>query len=173
MAPDAKAAFVKTLWALAFAVVLAFVGASVYALLWRNPFPVEQVSASSRWIDVGLLLLGLVGAFALSLALLRRGPLYPRFRPDARPMRWLLFGVVASFATFLIWFPVSVLWPGSSATKIATIAFGVTFVTLLAAIKLGDYIRALGQTIVSVVTLGRIVRLRSKLKRGAEAPLEK
>jgi hypothetical protein len=79
-----------------------------------------------------LSLLGGLGfsAVALSIAILRRGRLYHRLSPEARPRRWVLISLLVLVAVFVIWFPVSITWPNSLISRFLLGLFSLTFLVV-------------------------------------------
>jgi hypothetical protein len=71
----------------------------------------------------------------LSILLLRRGKLYRRLSPNARPRRWVLIFVLALFAVFVVWFPVWLTWPHAPISRVLTAVFSVTFFVVSMALK--------------------------------------
>jgi hypothetical protein len=82
----------------------------------------------------GLFGLG-ASAVVLSILLLRRGKLYHRLSPNARPRRWVLTFVLALFAAFVVWFPVWLTWPHAPISRVLTAVFSVTFFVVSMALK--------------------------------------
>lgn len=78
-----------------------------------------------------------VGAVSvgLSVALLRRGKLYYRLRPEARPRRWVLVAMLVLAAVFIVWFPVWLLWPQALVARLLLGLFGATFGALALTLK--------------------------------------
>jgi O-antigen/teichoic acid export membrane protein len=68
-----------------------------------------------------------VAAVAISIAMLRRGELYHRLKPENRPRRWVLLSMLVLFAVFLVWFPVWITWPHALISHLLTLLFGVAF----------------------------------------------
>jgi MFS family permease len=68
-----------------------------------------------------------ISAVVLSILILRRGRLYHRLRPEARPRRWILISLLFLFAVFAIWFPVWMKWPNALISRLLLGLFGVTF----------------------------------------------
>jgi hypothetical protein len=68
-----------------------------------------------------------ISAAVLSIIILRRGKLYHRLNPEARPRRWVLISMLVLFAVFITWFPVWMTWPHTLISRILTGLFAVTF----------------------------------------------
>ena len=66
-------------------------------------------------------------AVVLSIIILRRGKLYHRLSPEARPRRWVLSSLLVLFVVFAIWFPVWMTWPNALISRLLLGLFGVTF----------------------------------------------
>jgi len=74
------------------------------------------------------LMLGLgISVVAASISILRRGRLYHRLNPEARPRRWVLISLLFLFAVFIVWFPVWMRWPHALISRVLTGLFGITF----------------------------------------------
>jgi len=83
-----------------------------------------------------VLLVGLgIAAVWLSTAILRRGKLYHRLKPEARPRRWVLISVLVLFVVFLVWFPVWMAWPETLISRLLTIIFAGSFLLIGVALK--------------------------------------
>ena len=79
-------------------------------------------------IIVLCLVLGLgLSAVILSFVILRRGKLYHRLTPEARPRRWVLIFSLILLAVFVIWFPVWITWPNALISRLLAGLFGLTF----------------------------------------------
>jgi len=78
-------------------------------------------------IALGLLVGTGAIAAALSIVILRRGKLYHRLSPEARPRRWVLILLLILIAVFLVWFPVWMTWPHALISRFLTGLFGITF----------------------------------------------
>jgi len=76
-----------------------------------------------------------IAAVVLSIIILRRGKLYYRLRPEARPRRWVLILLLFVFAAFLIWFPVWMTWPEAPVSRVLLGLFGVAFFSVGMTIK--------------------------------------
>jgi hypothetical protein len=76
-----------------------------------------------------------LSAVVLSIIILRRGKLYHRLRPEARPRRWILISLLFLFAVFVIWFPVWMTWPNALISRLLLGLFGVTFFVVAMTIK--------------------------------------
>ena len=76
-----------------------------------------------------------ISAVVLSIIILRRGNLYHRLRPEARPRRWILISLLFLFAVFVIWFPVWMTWPNALISRLLLGLFGVTFFLVSMTIK--------------------------------------
>jgi O-antigen/teichoic acid export membrane protein len=76
-----------------------------------------------------------ISAVVLSIIILRRGKLYHRLRPEARPRRWILISLLFLFAVFVIWFPVWITWPNALISRLLLGLFGVTFFLVAMTIK--------------------------------------
>jgi len=68
-----------------------------------------------------------IAAVVLSMVLLRRGKLYGRLKPEARPRRWVLISLLFLFGIFILWFPVWMTWPHAPISRLLTLLFGLTF----------------------------------------------
>jgi O-antigen/teichoic acid export membrane protein len=68
-----------------------------------------------------------ISAVVLSVTILRRGKLYHRLRPEARPRRWILISLLFLFAVFAISFPVWMAWPNALISRLLLGLFGLTF----------------------------------------------
>jgi hypothetical protein len=78
-------------------------------------------------IIVVSLVVGLgISAVVLSITMLRRGKLYHRLSPEARPRRWVLISLLVLFAVFVIWFPVWMTWPNALISHLLLGLFAVT-----------------------------------------------
>jgi O-antigen/teichoic acid export membrane protein len=86
-----------------------------------------MLSQTREIIVAGLLLVLGTSAVTLSILMLRRGKLYHRLSPNARPRRWVLISLLTLFAVFAIWFPVWITWPHALISRILTLLFGATF----------------------------------------------
>jgi O-antigen/teichoic acid export membrane protein len=80
----------------------------------------------------GIIVLSLVAglgiaAVVLSIIILRRGKLYHRFSPEARPRRWVLISLLVLFSVFVIWFPIWITWPKALISRLLLGLFGATF----------------------------------------------
>jgi hypothetical protein len=89
-----------------------------------------MLSETGQFMVLGFLALLGSAAFILSILLLRRGKLYRRLSPKARPRRWVLISLVVLFAIFAVWFPVWFFWPDLLITRILTGLFLITFVAV-------------------------------------------
>lgn len=78
---------------------------------------------SGTVIVLGLLVLLGIAAVWLSVAMLRRGELYGRLKPEGRPRRWVLFCLLTLLVVFVIWFPVWIAWPGALISRFLTLLF--------------------------------------------------
>ena len=76
-----------------------------------------------------------ISAVVLSIIILRRGKLYHRLRPEARPRRWILISLLFLFAVFVIWFPVWMTWPNALISRLLLGLFGVAFFVVAMTIK--------------------------------------
>lgn len=76
-----------------------------------------------------------ISAVVLSIIILRRGKLYHRLRPEARPRRWILISLLFLFAVFVIWLPVWMTWPNALISRLLLGLFGVTFFLVAMTIK--------------------------------------
>ena len=76
-----------------------------------------------------------ISAVVLSIIILRRGKLYHRLRPEARPRRWILISLLFLSAVFVIWFPVWMTWPNALISRLLLGLFGVTFFLVSMTIK--------------------------------------
>jgi hypothetical protein len=90
----------------------------------------EMLSPTGTVIVIGLIALLGVSAVALSINILRRGRLYRRLRPEARPRRWILLALLFLFAVFAIWFPVWISWPEALISRFLLGLFGATFLAV-------------------------------------------
>ena len=64
---------------------------------------------------------------AISVAILWKGTLYHRIKPEARPRRWVLISSLGLFAIFIVWFPVWITWPHAVISRALTLLFGLSF----------------------------------------------
>jgi MFS family permease len=76
-----------------------------------------------------------ISAVVLSITILRRGKLYHRLRPEARPRRWIVISLLFLFAVFVIWFPFWMTWPHAIISRLLLGLFGVTFFVVGTTIK--------------------------------------
>jgi hypothetical protein len=76
-----------------------------------------------------------ISAVVLSIIILRRGKLYHRLRPEARPRRWILISLLFLSAVFVIWFPVWMTWPNALISRLLLGLFGVAFFVVAMTIK--------------------------------------
>jgi O-antigen/teichoic acid export membrane protein len=76
-----------------------------------------------------------ISAVVLSIIILRRGKLYRRLSPGARPRRWILISLLILFAVFVVWFPVWITWPDALFSRLLTGLFGLTFFVVGMTIK--------------------------------------
>lgn len=102
---------------------------------FRRGTDYDDGTAKTLSENVGYILLGMAGvlgicAFIVSIFILRRGKLYRRLKPNARPRRWVLISLVVLFAVFALWFPMWVFWPDLLITRILTGLFLITFVAV-------------------------------------------
>jgi hypothetical protein len=67
-----------------------------------------------------------ISAVVLSVVILRRGKLYHRLKPEARPRRWTLISLLFLFAVFVVWFPVWMTWPKALISRLLLCLFAVT-----------------------------------------------
>jgi hypothetical protein len=90
-----------------------------------------------RYQDIVLGVLCALGivSVTLSIIILRRGKLYHRISPDARPRRWVLIALLVLLTIFLVWFPVWVTWPHALISRLLTGLFGFTFFAVLMTIE--------------------------------------
>ena len=84
-----------------------------------------------------VLFLSLLAVFAvgLSIALLAKGKLYTRMKPERRPRRWVLWGCLFVFAAFCVWFPFFLIWPESLFSRVLLLIFGLSFSSFLFTLK--------------------------------------
>ena len=68
-----------------------------------------------------------ISAVILSIVILRRGKLYHRLKPEARPRRWVLYSLLFLFAVFAVWFPAWMTWPHALISRLLAGLFGFTF----------------------------------------------
>ena len=84
-------------------------------------------SPSGTFTVLGLLVsLGIVAVW-LSVSILRRGKLYHRLKPEARPRRWVVIALLSLFLIFVVWFPLWITWPHALVSRFLTLLFGVSF----------------------------------------------
>lgn len=79
------------------------------------------------FIALGLLAALAIFAVWLSVAILLRGKLYHRLKPDACPRRWVLISLLALLLIFLLWFPVWMTWPHAPIARFLTVLLGIAF----------------------------------------------
>jgi drug/metabolite transporter (DMT)-like permease len=77
-------------------------------------------------IPLGLLIGLGIAAVSVSAAILSKGKLYHRLKPESRPRRWVLIWSLALFLIFIIWFPVWITWPRAPVSLLLTALFGVS-----------------------------------------------
>ena len=94
-----------------------------------------MLSETGQIIVIGLVALLGISAVIASISLLRRGKLYHRLKPQARPRRWVLISVLVLFAVFVVWFPVWIIWPDLLISRILTMLFGITFAAVGLSLK--------------------------------------
>jgi hypothetical protein len=68
-----------------------------------------------------------IAAVVVSILILRRGKLYHRLKPEARPRLWVLILLLLLLAVFVVWFSVWMTWPGALVSRILLGLFGITF----------------------------------------------
>jgi O-antigen/teichoic acid export membrane protein len=76
-----------------------------------------------------------ISAVVLSIIILRRGKLYHRVSPEARPRRWVLISLLVPFGVFVIWFLVWMTWPDALISRLLLGLFAVTFFVVGMTIK--------------------------------------
>ena len=82
------------------------------------------------------LMIGLgISAVVVSISILRRGKLYHRLNPEARPRRWVLICLLFLLAVFIVWFPVWIRWPHALVSRVLTGLFGITFAGVALTLK--------------------------------------
>jgi hypothetical protein len=74
-------------------------------------------------------------AAATAIAILRKGGLYHRLKPEARPRRWVLFLCPILFGVFWVCFPVWVIWPQAFISRVLLLIFALTFAVVGLALK--------------------------------------
>lgn len=94
-----------------------------------------MLSHEGTFIVIGLVVGLGISAVVLSIIILRRGKLYHRLRPEARPRRWILISLLFLFAVFVIWFPVWMTWPNALISRLLLGLFGITFFVVGMTIK--------------------------------------
>jgi hypothetical protein len=85
----------------------------------------EAIIALSFFVGLG------ISAVALSIIILSRGRQYHRLSAEARPRRWVLLSLLILLAVFVIWFPMSQLWPNALISRILLVLFSLTFFVVL------------------------------------------
>lgn len=86
-----------------------------------------MLSPTGALVVLSAMMVFALTAVSASVLILRRGRLYHKIKPEARPRRWVLFSLLILFGVFAVWFPVWVLWPSALVSKALTLLFGVTF----------------------------------------------
>lgn len=86
-----------------------------------------MLSPTGTNLVLGLLIGSGAVAVGLSIAMLRRGKLYHRLNPEARPRRWVLISLIVLIAVFVVWFPVWMTWPHALISRLLLGLFGITF----------------------------------------------
>ena len=94
-----------------------------------------MLSPTGQFIVLGLVALLGISAVIVSISLLRRGKLYRRLKPEARPRRWVLISLLVLFAVFVVWFPVWITWPDLLISRLLTGLFAITFAAVGLALK--------------------------------------
>jgi len=94
-----------------------------------------MLSHTGTVIVIGLVVVLGISAVVFSLSILRRGKLYHRLRPEARPRRWVLISLLFLFSVFAIWFPVWITWPDAIISRLLLALFGITFFVVGMTIK--------------------------------------
>ena len=93
------------------------------------------LSPGGALIVLGLLvILGIVTVW-VSVAILLRGKLYRRLKPEARPRRWVVISLLILFGVFVVWFPIWMMWPNALLSRILLVLFGLTFFVVGMTIK--------------------------------------
>ena len=95
----------------------------------------EMLSRTGTIIVISMVIALGISAVVLSVVILRRGKLYDRLRPEARPRRWILISILFLFAVFVIWFPVWMTWPDALISRLLLGLFSVAFLAVGVTIK--------------------------------------
>ena len=86
-----------------------------------------MLSQTGTLIVFGLLVGLGISAVVLSIVILRRGKLYHRLHPQARPRRWVLISLLFFVGVFVVWFPVWMTWPHALISRLLSLLFALTF----------------------------------------------
>lgn len=99
-----------------------------------------MLSETEAVIVAALLVAAGIAAVTTSIIILRRGKLYHKVKPEARPRRWVLFFLLILFGVFVLWYSVSIILPQSFVSRVLLLIFALTFAVVGLALKRFDWL---------------------------------